>query len=215
MIVVSDLAGTLTTGYPVRGVVSWVRHNQSAIRVNLYILSFLPSYALAKLGLINFQNWGQNLMRTALPLVKKPTEQTILEIANWTVEKELWPTRREDVIERLRKHRKEGAQVTIASSAYEPIVKAFADRIGAQAIGSPIQLVEGRLRFTAKLVTREQKIQRVLSSLGISRIDVAYGDTEADIPLLENANTPVAVYPDKMLRSIAEQRGWEIIGPPE
>lgn len=214
MVVISDLVGTLTTGYPVRGVVSWVRRYQSVARANLYILSFLPSYALAKLGIINYQNWGQNLMQTSLRLVRNATAQTALEVANWSVEMELWPARREDVLERLREHRNNGAQVTIASSAYEPVVKAFADRIGARAIGSPIQLVDGQLRFETKLVTRELKIQRVLSSLGISQVDVAYGDTEADIPLLENAKSAVAVYPDKILRSLAEERGWEIISQP-
>lgn len=211
MNVVSDLVGTLTTGYPVRGVVSWVRHHQSVARANLYILSFLPSYALAKLGFINYQNWGQNLMRTSLRLVLNPTEHTAPEIANWTVEKELWPMRRENILERLRKHQKEGALVTIASSANEHIVKSFADRLDAQAIGSPIQLVEGRLRFETKLMTRELKIQRVLRLLGVRHLDVAYGDTEADIPMLENAESAVAVYPDKTLRSLAENRGWEII----
>lgn len=211
MIVVSDLVGTLTTGFPVRGVVSWVRHKQSAARANLYILSFLPNYALAKAGLINMQDWAHNLMRTALNLVKNPTEHTISEITNWTLEEELWPGRRKDVLERLSEHRRRGAQVTIASSAYEPAVRAFADRIGVQAIGSPIELIDGRIQFATRVVARENKIERVLGFLGVSRIDVAYGDTEADIPLLENADSPVAVYPDKILRSTAIQRGWEII----
>lgn len=211
MIVVSDLVGTLTTGAPVRGLLSWVRHHQSALRTNLFILSFLPNYALAKLGVINMQNWAHNLMRKGLDLVKNPSEHTIAEITNWTLEEELWPGRRKDVLKRLANHRNEGATVTIASSAYEPSVRAFADRIGVQAIGSPIDLIDGRIQFSTKLVARENKIQKVFDFLGVSRIDVAYGDTEADIPLLDNATTPVAVYPDKMLRSTAIKRGWEII----
>jgi phosphoserine phosphatase len=33
-----------------------------------------------------------------------------------------------------------------------------------------------------------------------------------DIPLLEHADHPVAVYPDKKLKAIALERGWEILG---
>jgi len=33
-----------------------------------------------------------------------------------------------------------------------------------------------------------------------------------DIPLLEHAEHPVAVYPDEKLRAVAQERGWEIMG---
>jgi phosphoserine phosphatase len=41
----------------------------------------------------------------------------------------------------------------------------------------------------------------VLSRLGVDRVDVAYGDTWMDIPLLEHAEHPVAVYPDEKLKN--------------
>ena len=63
-----------------------------------------------------------------------------------------------------------------------------------------------------RLVANERKIEQVLSRLGVSRVDIAYGDTLLDIPLLEHAEHPVAVYPDDKLRKIALERGWEIIG---
>jgi phosphoserine phosphatase len=52
----------------------------------------------------------------------------------------------------------------------------------------------------------------VLARLGVERVDFAYGDTVLDIPLLEHADHPVAVYPDEKLRAMATERGWEIIG---
>ena len=54
MIVVSDLIGTLTTGSPVLGLVSWVRHHQSKLRAQLYLASIMPSYFLVKRGWINY-----------------------------------------------------------------------------------------------------------------------------------------------------------------
>ena len=95
------------------------------------------------------------------------------------------------------------AQVYIASSVYQPAVEAFAKRIGAQAIGTPVEFVDGRVRIAAELVASENKIEQVLSRLGVDRVDFAYGDSALDIPLLEHADHPVAVYPEDKLRAVA------------
>lgn len=212
MIVVADLIGTLTTGSPIRGLVSWVKHNQSEMRANLFIASMMPSFFLATIGLINWQRWSQNLMINALPLIREATRDKFRQMASWTVERMLWPSRRADVLARINKQIAEGAQVYVVSSVYEPTVEAFAARLGARAIGTPVEIVKGRARFADKLVTNERKVERLLSKAGVERVDVAYGDTWNDIPLLEHAERPVAVYPDKRLKAIALARGWEIIG---
>jgi phosphoserine phosphatase len=91
-------------------------------------------------------------------------------------------------------------------------VAAFARRIGAEAIGTPVEFANGRVRIPGELVADEKKIAQVLSRLGVERVDFAYGDTALDIPLLEHADHPVAVYPDEKLRAVAIERGWEIMG---
>ncbi len=212
MIVVSDLMGTLTTGSPVLGLVDWVRHNQSKWQARWYMAFILPGYLLAKRGLIDWQRWGQNLMVTSLSMIRDATPQKFDDVSEWLVEANLWKKRRADVIQLLKEHAANGAQVVIASSVHEPGVAAFARRIGAQAIGSPVEFVDGRVRFAGKLVADEKKIEQVLSRLDVKHIDYAYGDTALDIPLLERAEHPVAVYPDKKLRAVARERGWEIIG---
>ena len=212
MIVVSDLMGTLTTGSPVLGLVDWVRHNQSKWQANLYMAGMLPSYFLAKNGLINWQKWGQGLMIDSLALIKDATPERFDEVAEWMVEHDLWIKRRKDVIARLQEHAARGAQVYIASSVYQPGVEAFASRVGAQAIGTPIEFGAGRVRLAGNLVADEKKVEQVLSRLGIDHVDIAYGDTALDIPLLEHADHPVAVYPEGKLRVVALERGWEIIG---
>lgn len=212
MIVVSDLMGTLTTGSPILGLLDWVRGHQSKLQANLYMASMLPSLVLAKLGLIDWQKWGQGLMVDSLSLVRDVTPEKFEEIAEWVVEKDLWVKRHEDVIGRLVWHAEKGAQVYIASSVYQPGVEAFAKHIGAQAIGTPIEFVDGRVRIATELVASKNKIEQVLSRLGVDRVDFAYGDSALDIPLLEHADHPVAVYPEDKLRTVAKERGWEIIG---
>lgn len=212
MIVVSDLMGTLTTGSPILGLLAWVREHQSKLQANLYMASTLPSFVLAKLGLIDWQKWGQGLMVDSLSLVRDVTPEKFDEIAEWVVEKDLWKKRHEDVIARLLQHIKNGAQVYIASSVHQPGVEAFARRIGAHAIGTPVEFVDGRVQVATELVASDKKIEQVLSRLGVDRVDFAYGDSALDIPLLEHADHPVAVYPEDKLRVVAQERGWEIIG---
>ena len=212
MIVVSDMMGTLTTGSPFLGLVDWVKHNQSKLRANLYMASVMPAYLLAKNGLIDWQAWGQKLMIDSLAYIKDADEEKVRHVSEWVVEHDFWKKRREDVITRLVKHREDGAQVYIASSVVEPFIKPFAERIGAQIIGTPTEIVNGKLRMVGELVANEKKIAQVLSRLGVDRVDVAYGDTILDVPLLEHADHPVAVYPEAKLKTVALERGWEIMG---
>ena len=212
MIVVSDMMGTLTTGSPVVGLVDWVRNNQSKMQAQLYMLSIAPAYFIAKRGLIDWQKWGQDLMVNSLKMVRNATPEKMKLIGEWAVEHNLWKKRREDVIARLANHKSQGAEVYIASSVVEPLIEPFAIRIGVQTIGTPVEYKNGHVQLAGDLVASEKKIEQVLSRLGVDRVDFAYGDTEQDIPLLEHADHPVAVYPDETLKKYALARGWEILG---
>ena len=212
MIVVSDMMGTLTTGSPFLGLVDWVKHNQSKLEANLHMAAIMPAYVLAKGGLIDWQAWGQKLMVESLSYIRNADEEKVQQVAEWIVEHDFWKKRRTDVIERLVKHREAGAQVYIASSVVEPFIEPFAKRIGAQVLGTPTEIVNGKLKMVGELKASEKKIEQVLRRLAIERVDVAYGDTVMDIPMLEHADHPVAVYPDKKLKAVALERGWEIIG---
>lgn len=215
MIVISDMMGTLTTGSPVLGLVDWIGHNQSKTQARWLMASMMPGYLLAKSGLIDVYPWGQKLMVDSLGWLRDVTPEKFEQVADWTVEHNLWQNRRPDVISRLTEHARSGAQVYIASSVVEPIARSFARRFGAQAIGTPLQIENGRARLAASLVASDRKVQEVLTRLNLTRVDCAYGDTAMDIPLLEHADQPVAVYPDRHLYSVAQERGWQIFGEPQ
>jgi phosphoserine phosphatase len=196
MIVISDLMGTLTKGSPVVGLLDWVRNNQSKTQARWHMAAMMPGYLLVKAGLIDPQPWGQKLMIESLGWVRDGTPEKFEQVAEWAVEHNLWRHRRADVIARLSAHAQAGAQVVLASSVIEPIAIAFARRFGAQAIGTPLKFENGQAHLAADLVASERKIQQVLARLNVSRVDYAYGDTAMDIPLLEHADHPVAVYPE-------------------
>ena len=211
MIVISDMMGTLTTGSPILGLLDWIKVHQSKTQARWLLASMMPSYLLVKLGLIDPQPWGQGLMVKSLTWLKDMDEEKFSQACEWAVEHNLWLKKRESVIARLQEHVQQGAQVYIASSVVQPIADAFARRIGVQAIGSPVQIEGGKVRLVDGLVSSERKIQEVLRRLGVEQIDYAYGDTFMDIPMLENAVHPVAVYPDRRLEETAREKGWEIV----
>jgi phosphoserine phosphatase len=169
MIVISDMMGTLTTGSPVLGLVDWVRHNQSRMQARLYMASIMPSYLIAKLGWIDWQKWGQDLMIKSLKMVREATPEKMKTVGEWAVEHNLWKKRREDVIAHLLGHKSKGAQIYIASSVVEPLIEPFANRIGAQTIGTPVEYKNGHVRVAGKLVAQERKIEQVLNRLGVDR----------------------------------------------
>ncbi|MBE0687318.1 MAG: haloacid dehalogenase-like hydrolase [Anaerolineaceae bacterium] len=212
MIVISDMMGTLTTGSPILGLLDWIKVHQSKAQARWLLASMMPSYLLVKLGLIDPQPWGQGLMVKSLTWLKDMDEEKFAQACEWAVEHNLWLKRREDVITRLQEHVQQGAQVYIASSVVQPIADAFARRIGVQAIGSPVMIEGGKVRLVDGLIKSERKIHEVLTRLGVERVDYAYGDTFMDIPLLENAEHPVAVYPDQRLLEEAILKEWEILG---
>ena len=212
MIVVSDMMGTLTTGSPVIGLVDWIRHNQSKSQAQLYMVRIAPAYFVAKRGLIDWQKWGQDLMIKSLKMVRNATPEKMKLVGEWAVEHNLWKKRREDVIARLMNHKSQGAQVYIASSVVEPLIEPFARRIGAQTIGTPVVYKNGRVQLAGELTASEKKIEQGLSRLGVDRVDFAYGDTIMDVPMLEHAEHPVAVYPDEKLKQHALAHNWEIMG---
>jgi len=212
MIVVSDMMGTLTTGSPFLGLVDWVKHNQSKWRAYFYLARIAPSYFLARNGLIDWQRWGQASMIKSLDFIRDANEGKLRHASEWVVEHDLWKKRRLDVVRLLVEHREQGALVYIASSVVEPFIEPFAKRIGAQAIGTPVEIVNGHVKMVGDLVAKEKKIEKVLRRLDVDRVDVAYGDTAMDIPLLEHADRPIAVYPDEDLKAFALEHNWEIIG---
>ena len=211
MIVISDMVGTLTTGSPILGLLDWIKVHQSKTQARWLLASMMPSYLLVNLGLIDPQPWGQGLMVKSLTWLKDMDEERFARAAEWAVEHNLWLKRRDDVIAKLKEHTLASAEVYIASSVVEPIAEVFARRIGAQAIGSPVKIEGGKVHLVDGLVSSERKIQEVLKRLEVEKVDYAYGDTYMDIPLLENAVHPVAVYPDQRLGEMAREKGWEII----
>lgn len=214
MIVASDLNGTLTTGSPILAIANWAEIYQPSLRPKLFKLSVLFSYLQVRAGLKEIDVWADKTMRKVLDLIQSPDEELVNSIMSYVVESELWPKRRERPVSLLKEYHNQGAEIILVSAAYEPAVLEFAKKIGDEritAIGTQVYLTQGRISLAETLTTREKKLEKVKNIIGSNTLEIALGDTFADIPLLEQARQPIAVFPDRELRKTAKNRGWQIL----
>ena len=213
-LVVSDLEGTLTAGASWRGIRAYFQEFRSRWTYDRFLLGWLPRYLLVKVGLLNRKKAMDAWMQGEIKLLHGERRQAIKIMAEWVVVNQMWPKRRERVLARLENHRRKGAQIVIVSGAYQPIVEAFARRIGdVSAIGSKLIYEDGRLSGLAMPINSyQQKAENIRTLCDDAPIIAAYGDTISDLPMLEMSQHPIAVYPDDDLRRVAESKGWYILG---
>ncbi len=221
-IVVSDLDGTLSTAEVWRGVLVWVREHHPSPAARRFVAVRLPGVVLVKAGLVNRERFRARWYRDLAQLLAKLPEERLAELAAWVVDEWLWPARRAASVAAVQRaigdarSSDPAARLVLATGAYQQIADAFASRLGAdQALGTPLEAFGGRLtgRLATAVQTGRQKANAVRSAVDGGVVAAAFGDTGADIPMLQLARRPVAVAPDRELRRAAERAGWEILDP--
>lgn len=123
--------------------------------------------------------------------------------------------------EAIQNHRAQGREVWVVSATFEPIAReamkhhgytrCFATRMATDSQGRYTRFVEGLpLEGQEKLV---RVIEYANKTYGQGKwvLTHAYGDHHSDRALLEAAQHPYAVTPDRPLRRIAKRKGWPIL----
>jgi len=211
-ILVSDIEGTLTTGSSWRAIQRYYKDNFNPWVYHLFFTRWIPRYLLVKMGLFSRRAAMVGWMQEEIKLFRGFSPEAFEEMAEWVVSTEMWPKRRGKILSELEQHRREGLDIVLVSSAYQPFVAAFAQRMDAIPIGSPIVYHEGRLvGLQLPINAYEDKAQTLRYKFPGSEIRMAYGDTGSDIAMMELSQMPVAVNPDEELRITAEIKGWRII----
>lgn len=146
-------------------------------------------------------------------LSQEELEEYFIEMSNG-MSKDLNQT----VVERLKKHLIDGDHVLVVSGAFttmlNEVTKEFAVH---QVIGTEIPYSNGSLDtaneiFHIQGIRKNMMIDQALNGYDIDwENSTAYGDSISDISVLELVGNPVAVRPENRLRSIAEERKWEIL----
>jgi HAD superfamily phosphoserine phosphatase-like hydrolase len=214
--VVADVEGTLSTGEMWRGIGRYLSAHRRGLQWRAFLAASAPGVAWAKLGLTDLQAFKSRWLARQAYLLRGYTAEDIAHLADWVVDNEIWPNRRQSVVRELALHRSQGRPLILASGMYEEVLEALARRLELgplEIVGTPLAFSGGRFsgRFTSPVCVGLEKAERVRRLTAGARILAAYGDTGSDIRMLALSEGPVAVSPDSELRAAAERRGWRIL----
>ena len=126
------------------------------------------------------------------------------------------PRRFDLIVDRLKKLQHDGVHVTFVTGGLDFVLRPFADSLGVEMIAPGI--VEQGGVFTGEMTRppllgneKYLAVQKHSAAHGIDlRASYAFGNEIADADMLGAVGHPVAVRPDKRLRKVALERGWEI-----
>src|SRR5699024_5952544 len=120
--------------------------------------------------------------------------------------------------ERVKQHHENGDYIMVVSGAFQTLLETvLADLPIDHIIGTAIPIENNYVnpKITIDHVQAERKSELILETLKDKVIDwkssYAYGDSTADLPVLEMVGNPVAVCPDVKLQDIANRKDWTII----
>jgi HAD superfamily phosphoserine phosphatase-like hydrolase len=216
MIVASDLEGTLSSGETWKAMAAYLERDGKSRTYRRFFNARFPWALLAQTGIINKREFQNRWIKELIGLFAGYSLEEFQVLSEWVIEHHLWPKRKAHVIAKLEKYKSEGARVILVSGTYQPVLEAFAARLNAEAIGSPLEVVLGTLTgcLAGPINVGAQKVSS-LNSDGITKLEAAFGDTLADAPMLELARVPVVIPSDAKLQKLALERGWHVLLDPE
>ncbi len=129
------------------------------------------------------------------------------------VRSKLFPT----ALDCIREHQNRGDLIVLVTGSLDFIIQPLADYLQADA-ALTVQLEEAHGKFTGELTTlplsEEEKVRAIQAFVEQHNVDLAashaYGDSRADLPMLQCVGNPIVVNPSKGLRQVAIESGWEI-----
>jgi HAD superfamily hydrolase (TIGR01490 family) len=117
----------------------------------------------------------------------------------------------------VEQHRGRGEPVYIVSATLQEIVEELANELGFDgAVGSTCEIADGVYTGASLRACHGAGKAAAIRDLAAAHgydlaASTAYSDSHTDLPFLEAVGYPVAVNPDRELRRIAEERGWDVV----
>jgi HAD superfamily hydrolase (TIGR01490 family) len=218
---VFDFDGTLSTGHLWTGI---ARHHRKykvkRLALYRYLLSHIPNYWAAKLKLLSEEKdrikWGEDLP----VLFKGSAVQEARESFKWIIDNYFMPLLRQDILNILREHKKQGCKIVILSGMFTDFLEMIGQRIEADyIIGTELEIADGVYsgRISKPLCFGENKARYLTEFIAQKQMKVdfnrsyAYADSIYDVPVFRLVGRPVATYPDKELFKLARKKNWPII----
>ena len=117
----------------------------------------------------------------------------------------------------IREHQNRGDLIVLVTGSLDFIIQPLANYLEADT-ALTVELEEAHGKFTGELTTlplsEEEKVHAIQTVVERYNVDLdasyAYGDSRADLPMLQCVGNPIVVNPSKGLRQVAIESGWEI-----
>jgi putative phosphoserine phosphatase/1-acylglycerol-3-phosphate O-acyltransferase len=217
-----DYDGTLYSGHAWRDL---VEHHRSAkchrLWVAAYFLRNMARLPLYKAGLMSQDRFFLAWAETMAWLVRGWTIEEGRLLFEHLTEERVIPNLRQDVVEHLRQHQKDGHLVALVSGTFAPWLQVVAQKLEIpHAVGTLLQERNGYYtgRALPPVCQGEGKLVRARAYLAERNLQIdwdrsyAYADRIQDLAILDQVGHPVAVYPDEQLLAEAQARDWPVLG---
>ena len=182
----------------------------------LSIWKLINAYYLAILNRFNLIDPSAIIEKLNGWLAKSPVND-IETLCNEIVEKDLIPSIRPEIINEIKRHREQGANLVILSSVMAAICFRLAKQLEMHSvICSELEVVNQQYtgRPIGKFCFRDEKLNRMNQYLHNNNYALEdsyyYADSIDDLPVLRSVGHPVCVNPDKSLEKIALEHNWVI-----
>jgi HAD superfamily hydrolase (TIGR01490 family) len=164
---------------------------------------------------------GEDAVRKAacdgMALLKGIPVAEIEDMLGDAMERVLCPLVYADPLDLLDEHRRRGEPSYVLSASLHEIVEHIALELGFEgAVGSTCEIEDGV--YTGKPLLpcygrlKAEAMQAIAERDGIDLArSTAYSDSHTDLAFLEAVGKPIAVNPDRKLRTIALDRGWPVL----
>lgn len=179
--------------------------------------SIVPPYIANKLKLYPTTKMRKRSMQLYLEAFEGRTQDEMYQYFD-ELKEQMQQSFNKKVLEKLNAHQQENVHIYLVSGAYTQFLERVTEGISFnQIIGTEIIYKDDFVYTKSPLehVNGVMKTKKLLERLEGQDIDwensYAYGDSYSDLPVLELVGNPVAVKPEEKLRSVAQERGWEIL----
>lgn len=134
-----------------------------------------------------------------------------------TLHQSIDPTVYAEAVELISAHQAAGRDVVVVSASGAEVVEPIAEMLGADAVvATRMAVADGRytgeIDFYAYGENKAVAIRELAETRGYDlATSFAYSDSVTDVPMLAAVGRAHVVNPDRALRRIAEERGWEVL----
>lgn len=176
-------------------------------------------YAQLVYHLVGADEAKMEKMRVALlELTRGWEKERIEELARETLAEIIDPIIYAEALQLIAEHRAAGRRVYIVSSSAAEIVRPLSEYLGVPHYIATEPSVDDKGLYTGELAfycygeNKAVAIRDHAQRFGIDLAEsYAYSDSVTDEPMLALVGHPFAVNPNKELRAIATERGWEVL----